>query len=70
MGVRLKGEVTGEGERKENTPPPPPYPLFASQYADEFQYGGEFTIASFKKDACTAGYGVPYLEPLRPRIDI
>ena len=31
-------------------------PLFPSQYAGEFQYGGEFTIASFKKNACTAGY--------------
>ena len=36
-------------------PPPFPYPLFPSQYGGEFQYGGKFTIASFKKNACTAG---------------
>ena len=36
--------------------PHPSLPTFPSQYHGEIQYGGQFTIASFKKNACTAGY--------------
>ena len=44
--------------------PPPPHPLsthFSQVNMAEFQYEGEFTIASFKENACTAGYVLSYL---------